>query len=131
MNKLYLAMLCILCGSGGIFADKIDDLMAKIPLTEKSISFKDTTGNSCVAFSYYRVDPVVIRDLLTPSTTGMYTLQAYDRALTKQVLQRVLKNESWFGRHKGMLGLAVGLVLGAAGLELFSKLFPESPEIGE
>lgn len=129
MNKLYLAMLCILCGSGSIMADKVDDLMAKIPLGDNYIHFNDATGNSCVAYSLYRGDPAVVKNLLTPSTIGEYDLRAYDRALTKQVLDRVLKNGSWFGRHKGMLGVAVGIIMGAAGLELFSNLLYESPEI--
>ncbi len=104
-------MLSIAFGCANLNAHKIDDPRDKIPVVghEYFHKFADAQGRSCVAMSLYEVKTSVVQRALMPSENGVYDLREFESELRKQVL----KNRSWFGRHKGKLGVAVGVAAGS------------------
>jgi hypothetical protein len=119
MNKLYLAMLCTLFGSGSIYAGigdfpTVSDDMLKDG--ERIIYFTDTEGKGYAAISKYKIDSNVLAPALLPSN------RVYD-------LRELQRPHPWIMRCKGMLGLVVGVIVGAKGLELISNLYYEAPQI--
>lgn len=107
MNKLYLAMLCIVFGKGSICADKIDYAHIKLKGNERIILCQDQAGttNSAVVVAH-KIDRELVSRALQP-TNNVYDFRELQRSLPL------------FTRYKGALGLATGLIMGAVGLELF------------
>ncbi len=117
MNKLYLALIGILCGSSSISAEEIDYRHIRPKGNERIILFTDSQGKNWMAATIYRIDRNLLARALEPKN-NVYDLRELQRALP------------FFRRFKGTLGLAAGLIMGAVGLHYYQK-FNESPEIAD
>lgn len=111
MNKLYLAMLSSVFVCANINAEKIDDPRAKIPLTgnEHIHEFTGEQGRPCAVISLHPVKTEVLKRALKPSANNVHDFRELEIELGKQIL----RNNSWFRRHRGKLGLAVGITAGS------------------
>lgn len=105
-------MLCTLFSGGGISA-KIGDFPIvsdnmRLSGDERIIHFNDVQGEGYAAISTYKIDSKLLQRALIPNN-NVYDL----RELQVEQSKQALKTFSRFGRHKGKLGVVVGMVAGS------------------